>query len=302
MIEHNSQKRPDPIRSKTEQSYLASIQHQFRRATSRRITDPESPPAVSILQVAQDLVDRSDISDATKGPYRAALLWFIRSQTVQDPELDHSRTLLESIMKKPGPQPSTVRARTISKSDLSKLLDEINDRGTTSIWARRTALWLRATLSTGLRPTEWILADWTTDQRTSLTVKTSSVKLLPPAFIRLQQAVAEASNIPILTSQGEIAAAPADPGSSEGAVSDAALYRTVTVPTELDRSIVQSHFDALHDVVRPEEDIATKEAQFDLYYANCSTVLRRATKKIWGGKRAYSLGALRIGTTRAGKS
>lgn len=278
-----------PIRESTEKSYLSILKIQTKFSVAKHTVDWEEPFVPTILQVVQDLVARTDLADSTRVPYRAALLWYLRGQPAHDQNFIQALTILEGLQKPRGRTKSRTQPKTISTEDLEILINEINRRAKRSIWARRTALWLRAGLATGLRPIEWIHADWTSDQKTALTVKTAKVKLLAPAFMRAQTSE---SNLHSHAREGHELDEHyyQDPQQWEF---NQDKYREVPVPSGIDQAAVQFHMDALRDYVRPEGSTEEQGAQFEVYYAQCAGVLRGAVRKIWGLKRAYTLGTMR---------
>jgi hypothetical protein len=194
-----------PISDRTKSNYLGAVKNALRRSIAQRTTDWEEPALVTLTEVVRDFLDRTDLAPSTRVLMHSAFLWYIRSG--ETPHNDDSRAALALLEATPPPksskkQKSTI-AKTIPQGDLRLLLDELQgraaiqrERGRIS-WSYKTAIWLQCALDTGLRPIEWLQAEWADEEKTTLRVHNAKVKLSEPAFQRQATSAAVPSAVDI---------------------------------------------------------------------------------------------------------
>lgn len=267
-----------PIKETTRVGYMKFVMAAARYSKAKRTVDWEEPASVTITQVVQDLADREDLTRETKLVTRSALLWYIKSGQVQDNEdTRQGMAMLESMTTPGGRKPTLIRPKTISEEDLSKLMDEIYDRTDKSSWARRCAVWIYAGLVTGARPIEWLHAEWSDEEKTTLRLKNAKVKLLAPAFIRKEAA----EDRPELESL------------HYWDLDEAEQFREIPLAKEADRSMVENHLYYINEFVPHDMSEKGRRLEFQKYHDACALVIRRACRKIWGNKKSFSLYTMR---------
>ncbi len=256
------------IKEVTRKGYLVCIEAMRSWAIRTRTIQPDEVPLVDVIDLAQDTMQRQDLSTRTKNAYRAALLWHLRSQ---DRLAGTDRDALELLEKwAPWKLPRTkLRPRTIKQDDVERINDELLAQG--GKWALRTSYWLKAGLATGLRPREWLGATWATADKKALHVQCGKTKLSTPAFLlnagRFQQR-----------------SEPFGTGTVE---------RIVPVEQEFDRMVIDAHLRNIQSVIDLTADPVTRGKQFDQYYHQCRTYMYRACLRIWNGRKSYSLYTMR---------
>lgn len=267
-----------PIKERTRKGYLVSVRAAINHSTAKRTTDWEEPAIVTLTQVVEDMISREDLERSTKLTTRAALLWYMKSGEAKPGEDTlRARSILEKMSLPRGPKTKIPRPKTISEEDLAKLLDDIYRRANKSSWAMRCAVWIHAGLATGVRPIEWLDAEWANEEQTSLRVKTAKVKLLAPAFIREQvnDEDHEVDHLDYWEADNE------NP------------YREIPLLKESEQSMVDTQLQYIADAIPRDMSEAKRRDEFSKYFHACRQILRRACRKIWAGKRAYSLYTLR---------
>jgi integrase len=225
-----------------------------------------------------------EISEQTWMTYRTALLWDLSRS--QDPEFVFACKELEA-MRVPSRDPSegallvgeldfgiavdempvkTRRRKGIRESDLKRLIDQLGTMNRPGPkggrWGMRTQWWIQAGIATGLRPGEWEHAEWADDSHTLLLAPTSKVKASPPAYAR--SSVLDASDTQpglFVPNNLPVREIPVDPS---------------------DSTFVEQHLAAIHEVVG-------KEMPFKQYQEYCRQTLWRACRRLWAGKKTYSL-------------
>jgi len=270
-----------------------------------RFDAPGPPVIVGIAHVVQDLFDRTDLALSTRNLYRAALIWFIRQAPNPTDEYYDWLARLEEIRFKKGNSASSARvARVIPKDDLDELLSYLESGHRSSIWAKRSALWLRAGLITGLRPIEWMSAWWNPTDPCVLLVHTAKVKLQVPAFHRdilpyrrprdigYDLAMDEIDSHGIYIQSLQYEAENPDqnrpprpiPIKSRHESPDESLIKIMTV---------DEHLRTILGCVPPNPDAESRDRSFYKYYGQCKNVIRLACIALWGRKKKYSLKTMR---------
>jgi integrase len=268
-----------PIKESTEKGYMKAVMAAHRHSQAKRTIDWEEPPIITMTEVIQDLVQREDLTRETKLVVRSALLWFIKSGKVA-PSRDTTQALdiLESLHVPRGPKPKMNRPKAISEEDLGKLLDTLYTQAEKSLWAFRSTVWIHAGLASGARPIEWLDAEWSDPEQTTLRIKNAKIKLLAPAFAR-NRAMTE--DDPEVESLGYWESNDEDP------------YREVPLAKESDRSLVETQLQYIREAAPRTMSEEGRRAEFEKYHAACALMVRRACRKIWGNTRTYSLYTLR---------
>ncbi len=223
---------------------------------------------IDIIDLVRDVMSRTDLSDPSKNAYRSALLWHLRAQD----RLTGDDQVALKLLTEWAPwkiSPLKTKPKTISRADFDRLYDELmSQRG---IWARRTSHWLLAGLATGLRPSEWLQAEWGDETKTSLRVQCAKTKLSPPAYLK-QTASARKKNRSFGTGVTE---------------------RTVPVSADFDRMVIDEHMKNIRETINMDASIQERARQFAQYQHQARTSIHRACIKIWGGRKMYSLYSLR---------
>lgn len=260
-----------PVKARTRESYLKVIGSAIRHSTRLRTTDWEQPAMVQLTQVVQDLIARKDISQATKLTTRSALLWYIRSgETPASEDADQAKALLDGMERKKGPR-FKERPKNIPETDLAKLLDEIYQRADRSDWASRCAIWIVAGLACGARPIEWLDTEWDSPEKTALRIRNAKIKLDKPAYLR---------NSP-------------DADDHQPEPGEEGEFRLVPIAKESDRSMIDTQIELIRTHAPQAMSRERREEEFAAYYKQVRKVLDRACRKIWGGKKMYSLYTMR---------
>jgi len=292
------------VHDRTAKSYEKQVEAMFKRARRMRSDVPGAPVVVGIAHVVQDLFDRTDLALSTRNLYRAALIWFIRQ--APDPTEEHYESLarLEDVRFPKGDSASARVARVIPKEDLDELLSYLESSYRSSIWAKRSALWLRAGLVAGLRPIEWMSAWWSPNDPYSLMVVTAKVKLLIPAFQRQKIPYRRPQVLDFDPSTDEI-------DSLRTHIEYLQYWdenpdrnrppREVTVksprndPVEslANRMIVDKHLRTFLASVPPNPHTDIRDGNFYSYYDQCKSSIRLACLALWHGRKMYSLKTMR---------
>jgi hypothetical protein len=284
------------VKARTEQTYQKQVNALYNRSIAARTSDWEIPAQVSIIQVLDDFLARTDLAPNTAKTYRAALIWHIR--TAPNPNKDHFSALsrLEELHLPKGPRTSTNRPRVISESDLEKILDELYRVGMRSIWAKRTATWVLAGLATGLRPIEWLSARWDENDPAILLARTAKVKLRAPAFLRKEEPFQAPDSSTDQFDQGQVHYEESYLENFQHWIArpdQEAPPRKIPVPDTSRQMQVNSQIGAIWSVIPSDLSQQDLEVAFKKYHDQCACVLYRACHEIWGGKKTYSLYTMR---------
>jgi hypothetical protein len=325
-----------PITDRTKTNYLGAIKNALRRSVAQRTTDWEEPALVTLTEVVRDFLARTDLAPSTRVLMQSAFLWFIRSG--ETPSNDDSRAALALLEATPLPktgrkQQSTI-AKTIPQDDLRQLLDELQGRASVQrergriSWSYRTAIWLQCALDTGLRPVEWLQAEWANEEKTTLRVRNAKVKLAEPAFQRQDTSEAAAStrdiakgdNPPGLPPNDKPYRAGPNTDTPEGNNPDLAVHTSLNGPIEVNssacvaheepphathttrlipihsttlRGFVETHLNFIEEAAPAHLPLEQRQELFRKYHLHCNTTLHRACKRIWKGARSYALYTMR---------
>ena len=264
----------------TEDQYRYRVGLLWRQATEARTPDPQQPPLIKLTDVVDYLIERSrSLRPATWGIYRSALLFCFGELAGSDKNYAEAHDRLSQSRDSTGPRgrrsssghqdtPPLRAFRSgktgIPKNDLTMLLDQLGLQNRTAGWGARAQYWLLATLATGVRPNEWEEASWGDQEKTWLLAPNSKRKIDVPAFNRTD------------AEQGEAEAEQQEEG-AEGEPA-AKTFRAIPVGSE-SRVFVDLHLSSLN----------SSGVAFQAYYNNCRTAIWSACKKIWKGKKSYSL-------------
>ena len=185
----------------------------------------------------------------------------------------------------------------ITPTEIGLILDRLNDSRRNSFWPTNTALFMMASLVTGLRPVEWETAVWNDESRTELQVKTAKSKL---DKTRLQKALADyhqrrGTVVPTYTHEN----APFPPKRNDedpeknpyenaydiAFEDEENVYRLVPVEAE-DSRWVDAHLNSLQHYL----DAGGK---FKNYYDACRIRLWQISQELFGSRRKISLYTMR---------
>lgn len=267
-----------PIKKGTADQYEKIVRRLVKFSTAKRSPDIFEPVAVSPTELVQDLYDRVGLESGSFNTYRAALLWHF-GQKLDNPAYKDGYDLLVAVRKKPGSSEKTAKKRkTIPESDLHILIEELSDKGKGSKWAYRALYWLNAGLASGLRPIEWETAQWVDPEQTILEVTTAKQKAALPGFIRAKLSTAQSDE-----NRGADEFAEDD---DEEGMGSAPVQRQIPILNDQDRFYIKVHLNLLEENLSDELPLAK-------YYAQCRRALWRACRRLWGGKKRYSLYTMR---------
>lgn len=299
---------PSTIRSVTETDYLKKIASMRAYSVRKRTLVEDEPASPSFTDAVGDLASREDISVATRAGYRAAALWFARSGKVTDEkDLHDAMLILENMQTRPPRRGTRNIPRAIPEKELATLLNHLDVKQESSSWARRTSLWVRATLVSGARPIEWLHASWHPDRPGTLRIRNAKTKVSAPAFMRNgrdKDDMAPKEIVPTRLEDTALAKLIAQELSEEEIAQDQLgieeeednvehVYRDIQIASEEDRRIVQLHINSVTSVAPLGIPSAMRRAAFKRAYDQCGDCLRRACKAIWAGKKKYSFYTMR---------
>lgn len=279
-----------PISPRTASNYKASIQAALSYSQRQRTTDWEMAAQVTLAQVIEDNNKRTDHAESTKKLLRFALLWGLRSGYIESSDIDSDRNLVSEgwtlvSCKKRDKQ----RKNTIPEGDLKKILERLQEKAVRSKWAKRTAVFLRAGLATGVRPVEWLHAEWFDATKTVLRIRNAKEKLAEPAFLR------EPSGA-ILSNKLRARDADTDAQSDQrfdGLIHRTHSFRVVPIESEKDRIAVEEQIQLINLFIGVSVDEVVRQRAFVSYHRACLQVLNRTCFDIWQGKKRYQLYTMR---------
>lgn len=279
-----------PISPRTAGNYKASIQAALSYSQRQRTTDWEMAAQVTLAQVIEDNNRRADQTENTKKLLRFALLWGLRSGYLESSDIDGDRKLVSEgwtlgSCKKKDKQ----RKNTIPEGDLKKILERLQEKAVRSEWAKRTEVFLRAGLATGVRPVEWLHAEWFDAAKTVLRIRNAKEKLAEPAFLRKPSA-ANLINKP--------SARDADTDAQSVQRSDGSIHRThsfrmVPIECEKDRVAVEEQIQLINLIIGGSVDDVVRQRAFVRYHRACLQVLNRTCFEVWQGTKRYQLYTMR---------
>lgn len=255
-----------PIQGNTLRNYRSALTTMHRLAVLKRSPDPEEPASVGAIHMAEDLLARTNIAESTRRVYRSALIWYCRTYSYRDTSVGQALELLESHAPDRGrPRSATRNAKSISAEDFEALLEALNElsfRETYSrLWAQRAHRWCVATMALGLRPAEWLQAEWI-DETKSVRVKTGKVKLAAPAFM------------------------PNGPSPQE-------RYRELRADTDTGRLAAERLLYSLHQFAPLDMPEGERAIKYRAFYDGCRRAMRRANTLAFGTKKHFTLYTLR---------
>jgi hypothetical protein len=219
---------------------------------------------VSPKDLVTDLVARAELLPSTITTYKYALLWHLRQNehiAEYKEALDMLKAHAEQAKKeKAGKRPvGNWKRKAIPKADLNALIEQLTEMssGRKAVWAGRTQRWVLAGLATGVRPIEWLRTSWVDESKTAIRVAGSKVKEDVPGFMRGSEN--EEDYIPKETE------------------------RTIPILNEADRLAVDAHMESIR------LEVIDGSLSFERYRSICGVTIHRACKKLWDGKKTYSL-------------
>ncbi len=279
-----------PISPRTAGNYKTSIQAALRYSQRQRTTDWEMAAQVTLAQVIEDNNRRTDQTENTKKLLRFALLWGLRSGHLKSSDIDSDIKLVsegwtQSSYKKKDKQ----RKNTIPEGDLKKILERLQEKAIRSEWAKRTEVFLRAGLATGVRPVEWLHVEWFDAAKTLLRIRNAKGKLAEPALLRKPSAA-------ILINKPSARDADIDAQSvqrSDASIHGTHSFRIVPIECEKDRVAVEEQIQLVNLIIGGSVDEVVRQRAFVRYHRACLQALNRTCVEIWQGTKRYQLYTMR---------
>lgn len=281
-----------PIKDTTRRTYETIVRAMIRFSTNKRSLDPLEPAIVSPLNMVEDLWERRDngLESSTFSTYRSALIWHLAQHRGSRPYEEAWILLQELSETAAGVSTQHVKrrksiAKTIPENDLHLLVEELTAKSvprqaggsgpSRTRWSYRACYWLLAGLATGLRPIEWASARWANEEHTLLLVTNAKVKLQGPAFMREQRS-------------GQSLNAVTDPVSEDldEELQEEPVEREIPVTSSRERFNIETHMRLL-------EQWLAEGKTFEQYFQASRRVVWRACRKLWGGRKLYSLYTMR---------
>jgi hypothetical protein len=307
---------------KTEADYAARVKSMYRESERARTVDPEAPPIVSPVEVVYDLIESASGQNARRGPsswniYRSAMLWHLADHRHRNSAYEEAYQILLATKRPPGAKTKadanrSRKKRSIPAEDLEQIylaLDNAPQRGAN--WGGRVRLWLQAGLATGLRPVEWLHAEWAAADDPALEevrVRMQASQMQRPAEIAaaadadLPQEIGDVrwlrvknaklkmvgSTLEIMEGRaGSIHEIPIEELPPGDFYDEARHWRYVPVdPWDVDA--IDNHMECVRATVT--ESIRTglsEDEAFDRYYNQARRTLTTACKRAFHGKRLY---------------
>lgn len=251
------------ITEKTRKMYMKNIRSMEDYSNSLVADNEYERAIISPVQMVEDMASRQDISDGTKRTYRASMLWWFNKFKEHEPYQEGLAKLEQWYEDHKaatrGQKKKSNKKRSVPEDDFNRLASSLG--ASRSEWARKAQLWIDAGMITGLRPIEWFSAKWIDDEKTHLLVQNAKVKLDRPGILRDE--------------------------SRDHYDYEPILERIVPVDEESDRIIVEEHMLSLDTFCfQPGLD---PEARYMRYNKEVRQAINRECKKIWKGKKSYTL-------------
>ena len=114
-----------------------------------------------------------------------------------------------------------------------------------------------ATVSTGIRPVEWLTANWVDDSKTAIEVKTAKRHISEAAFCRKEKVKARSIHI-------------------------APVKRVIPVGSEDDRLLIDSHIGLIRDKV------ISDKMTFAAFHKKFVQVMSPVSTELWNGDKCYT--------------
>lgn len=253
------------IKPETQELYAQIIQLLVIHSNAKRVAGTnEEFISVSASDMAKDLIERTDLKPTSHKTYVFALKHHLQKNPNSPSTAEAIKILNAWLAGKRKSAPKKEATAVMSQKDYLALLEDLVERsGTGSAWARRTQHWLVATMATGIRPREWLTAEWVDGEKTAIRVTNGKIKLAPPGFMRNKQTESE-SKLP--------------------------RTREIPVVNPSDRISIDSHLQDLHAyIAQSRGDEKSLRKAYDLYRNNVTRKLWRSCDALWEGKKIYSL-------------
>jgi len=259
-----------PIAGNTADLYQRIVKNLWEFAEAKKSQNGSLPGSESAnpIDLVNDLMARDTLNQNTIITYAYALRWeFSRNRHIKDfvdaeVELTKFISQIKSTIpkegKREGKRPKS--GNSIPHEDLELLLNKLTERigGGSSIWAGRAQRWLVSGLATGLRPGEWVTAEWIDEKHSAIRVTTSKVKVAPPGFMRDEKSESNQYVPDIKT-------------------------REIPVEKDSDRFVIEIHMKTLKWFVH------SGKMSFKQFRDNCGRQIALSCKAIWGNKKKYTL-------------
>lgn len=252
------------IAEKTKTLYIKLIKA-MERYSHNLLADGEFDHVlVSPVQMVEHMTAREDLTSQSKRTYRAAAIWWFKQLADEEPYQEALKKLDEwyedeKIRLRLQRAKKVEKKRSVPEEDFDTLTDSL--RKSRSEWARKALMWVEAGMITGLRPIEWLTAEWGDEEKTFLIVKNAKIKASLPGYMRDEK--------------------------RKGYKYEPVLTRTIQLDEEAERIMVEEHMLSLEKFCDKEGE--DKEERFTRYYELVRVTLNRECKKIWDGKKSYTL-------------
>ena len=307
-----------PIRDSTKRSYAKAVAAALRHSREKRRISYDERVDLTLTNIAQDLIDREDISQNSKLASRAALLRWMKIQPEStQPDGIRAEGILRNMDRQRG-RPATNRPTNIKESEISLLLAEVHRRATKnkSEWAARCEAWIVAGLACGARPVEWLNTEWVTPEKTLLRIKNAKKHLGKPAFLRGMIADEDHNifNDVSFSNTSREREYPEDVDfydesfrgddhtenithpddtANEGQHSEDGIYRIVPIETDAYRHAISRHLALIEELIPKNLDPEDREYLFRKYHRESSRIMSRCSERVWSGKKNFSFYSLR---------
>lgn len=280
-----------PVKDISAATYRRTVETLRRQSAKLRGEQPDEPVYVSIQDVANDFMARTDLKHATVMSCRSALLWYAKS--LQDPSADEIIRTLQAFRPPNTPRSRTAGPpRSIPEDHYHQLINELCAKR--SRWAHRAQLWVKAGLATGLRPIEWLSARWEDDTQTILLANSAKEHLGPPAYMRPRFQTEPGQEDPPghETPPAQDRALDSEEFEEDDLIDEPAVRR-IPVTRAIDRVNINYHLDELQQLVPLGGAEPDRRERYRHYYSQTRVAINRACRAIWGGDRFYSLYTMR---------
>ena len=262
-------RREYPIADNTEQHYEKIVKGLWNYAENKKSSNAMNSNGESTnpMDLVRDLSERVDLNQNTVMTYAYALRWhfkknghiqdFADAMLALDQFIDQIKSTFPVQGVREGKRPKA--GNSIPKDDLDELITELTERsaGGASIWAGPAQRWLLAGLATGLRPGEWLTAEWVDEKKSAIRLTTSKVKVATAGFMR--ESRADENYVPDLKT------------------------REIPVTFASDRMVIDVHLET------SKAHVLSGNMSFHQFHNDCGRQIALSCKAIWGNKKTYTL-------------
>lgn len=247
-------------------AYEATLKAMLNWSKKKRATDIESTTYLDTLVVTQDMLARTDLSPTAKKYYRSALLWYLDQKIEKTERNIQARSIL--CEKDALPEIKKRKQGTIiSEKEINVILSHLEVKAQTerNEISAITIIWIKAGLATGLRPIEWLDANWATKEKLALQTISAKTKIGKVAYMQ----------------------EPHD-GLSKQVMQPMEL-RQIPLFADDDKEVVNKMLNIITARVPLHLQRAERQAVFNKLYLSVKQRLQTVCKQIYKGKKNYSL-------------